>query len=331
MSQLQRFFPWMPLAAAVCIGLAPTALAQASSVDAPAPEVTDEGPYDLFGLKLHRWSDSEWFDRMGEPVTQPYLFESPFIHTSAKFVYIHHVFPISNDLGAPNLRAVIGKSLDAYALQARFALTERLAVIATKDGVLTGDPDGGPDSRDGYADIAGGLKYAFIDRPDAGYILTGGATLEFTQGTRDVFQGNGDGILRPFVSAGKDYGKFDLLATAGLALPFDDDANSTVFDWHVNLSYEATENLRPFFETNCLTYLSGGDASSFGLSGIEGVDVANLGSEDVAGNDVITGAAGLRYTFGQHLAVGGAYEFPYFTSRDDLYQERWTFHVTAYL
>ncbi|MEO0649965.1 MAG: hypothetical protein AAFZ65_04740 [Planctomycetota bacterium] len=331
MSQLQNDLPWAPLVAAALAALAPTATAQAPDETGPAPESASQGPYDDLGFELHRWSDSAWFGRMTEPVTQPYLFESPFVHTSAQFVYIRHNFPISNDLGVPNLRAVVGKSLDVYALQARFALTERLAIIATKDGVLTGDPDGGADSRDGYADIAGGFKYALIDDPEAGYILTGGATLEFTQGSTDVFQGNGDGILRPFVSAGKDYGKFNLIGALGLAIPFDDDANSTVLDWHVNLSYDATENLKPFFETNCLTYLSGGDASSFGLTGIEGVDVGNLGSEDVAGNDVITGAAGLRYELGKHFAVGGAYEFPYLTSRDDLNQERWTFHVTAYL
>ena len=54
-------------------------------------------------------------------------------------------------------------------------------------------------------------------------VLSGGLTFEAANGSRDVFQGNGDGIWRPFVSGAKRAGEFDVQANVGMSLPNDGD------------------------------------------------------------------------------------------------------------
>lgn len=291
-----------PLAATLLAVAGPACLASASQIG------------------LSSFTDGPWVGRLAEPVTMPYWFESPTIHTSLRPVYVHHRFPGDSILGKG--------SLDVYALQARIAINERLAIIATKDGYMDLDLDSGVQET-GWADIAGGFKYALLDDSDAGRIVSVGLIGEFTQGSSPVLQGNGDGVLRPFVASGFDMGAYDLLATVGYNHPLDSDAESTSLDWHFNFSFEATESLRPFAELNGITYVSDGDAIP-GLDS-EGVDVVNLGAGDVSGNDVITGALGLRWALSENVQFGAAWEAPVLTSRSDLYDDRITLDVILYL
>jgi hypothetical protein len=270
-------------------------------------------------IGLSSFTDGPWVGRLAEPVTMPYWFESPTIHTSLRPVYVHHRFPGDSILGKG--------SLDVYALQARIAINERLAIIATKDGYMDLDLDSGVQET-GWADIAGGFKYALLDDSDTGRLVSVGLVGEFSQGSSRVIQGNGDGILRPFVASGFDMGAYDLLATVGYNHPLDSDAESTSLDWHFNLSFEATESVRPFVELNGISYLE--DGKALGVSQ-EGVDVANLGSTDVSGNDVVTGALGLRWSLSENVQFGAAWEAPVFTSRSDLYDDRITLDVILYL
>jgi len=60
------------------------------------------------------------------PMSMPYLFEDPYITTELNLVGIYHDFPSDSVFD--------GGEAGVIALQARLALTERLAFIATKDG-----------------------------------------------------------------------------------------------------------------------------------------------------------------------------------------------------
>jgi hypothetical protein len=62
------------------------------------------------------------------PVGMPHLFEDPYITTGLNFAYIYHRLPDSGPLGV----AFDGGGAHALALQIRVALTDRLALIATK-------------------------------------------------------------------------------------------------------------------------------------------------------------------------------------------------------
>jgi hypothetical protein len=57
--------------------------------------------------------------------------------------------------------------------------------------------------------------------------------------------------------------------------------------------------------------------------GFDGVDLLNLGSPNIGGNDIVTFAVGLEVPITKHISLGAIYEFP-LTKREDLIDERVT-------
>jgi hypothetical protein len=56
---------------------------------------------------------------------------------------------------------------------------------------------------------------------------------------------------------------------------------------------------------------------------VAGLELFNLGSPGVAGNDIVTGAFGIKYKPRTNLELGIAYEIPY-THKRDILQDRLT-------
>lgn len=253
----------------------------------------------------------DWSQRLIEPLTQPTIFESPVIDSQLRPIVMLHTIPDDN-------AALPDADVRIYALQARFALSSRLALIATKDGYIQLEPAAGGDE-DGFADIAGGLKYAFYEDPDAGVLVTAGAIYETTSGDEEVLQGNGDGVIRPFISAGCDGGALNALGVVGYNHPLDDDAESTSFDYHLHLSYEVTPNFAPLIEFNGVTWTDSGNALGVNF---EGGDLINLGAADADGS-LLSGAIGARFRVTDGFCLGAAYEVP-ISSREDILNDRIT-------
>jgi hypothetical protein len=97
---------------------------------------------------------SDWKEDSVSPVTNPIFFEDPHVQSEIRPIFAWH--NIGDDLGTDG-------SAQLYAIQARWAVTDRLAIIATKDGWIDMNPDVGLPKTDGWADIAAGVKYAIID------------------------------------------------------------------------------------------------------------------------------------------------------------------------
>lgn len=254
-----------------------------------------------------------WKQRLIEPVTAPTVFESPVIDSQLRAIAIFHTIPDDSPLG--------GGDVTIYALQARLALSDKLALIATKDGYVDIELDSGYDE-DGWADVAAGFKYAVHENRDAGLLVTAGAVFETDMGNGEVFQGNGDGVLRPFVTCGMDFGPINGLGLLGYNYPFDDARESTSFDWHLHASYELPGGFTPLVEINGYEWTDNGDALAVD---IEGGDFFNLGATDGKGS-MISGAIGARYAATEAVSIGAAYEVP-LTSREDLLDDRITFDV----
>ena len=153
---------------------------------------------------------SDWKEDAVSPVTNPIFFEDPQINSEIRPIFAWH--NIGDDLGT-------GGAAQLYAIQARWAVTDRLAIIATKDGYINLDPDIGLPDTGGWADLAAGVKYAIIDNKEAQFIVTPGLTIELPTGNSRVFQGNGDGTWNPFISAGKGFGNLRILANIGGIIP----------------------------------------------------------------------------------------------------------------
>jgi hypothetical protein len=269
------------------------------------------------------------------PMSMPYLFEEPFITSGLQVATVWHQMPERSIFQGGDIRIA--------ALQMRLAVTDRLALIATRDGYVRFDPDLDLVPRaTGFADMTFGLKYALVDRPDSGFILTPHLRFEMDSGEHRLFQGQGDGSLIPGVSFGWAPGNgFYTLGALGAVLPLDGDKNSTYVHYNLHVGYRTQSNWVPFVELNGMTWTSSGDGSSavplasggkltlsqaqraLASGGFEGFDYANLGSRGVAGNDMITGALGVRFALGDRVWLGFSYEHP-ITQRKDLFQRRFT-------
>lgn len=275
------------------------------------------------------------------PMSSPFLFEDPFITTGIR------LWGIWNDL--PNQSIFRGGELRAAAAQLRIALTDRLAFVATKDGVvqLRGKLNL-LNTKTGLFDLAAGFKYALIDRPDDGFILTPSLRYEASQGTREVFSGNGQGVWIPAVSAGLKLGKVHALGAVGARLPVDGDAESTPVFYNLHLDYPVSPRLVPFLELNGLHYVDDGTGktptrlstgarlslsqiqTALAASDFDGNDLLNLGSDGVEGNDVITLAIGVQIPLSTRVTLGFSYEHP-ITRRKDLIQQRFSLSLNLEL
>ncbi len=254
------------------------------------------------------------FTNFISPQTNPLFFEDPRTLTEIRFHFVNHWIPDSQPLFQ-------GGQAQFLAAQIRVALTERLSIIATKDGYIWLDPDNAAlPAENGWADVAAGLKYNVIRDPEAQRILSVGTTFELDTGTKRVFQGSGDGEFHVFASAGAEVvPRIHWLSGTGFRLPTNTQQRSQMWYWSNHVDYQLMEKLFAVVEVNWFHWLKSGNQ----LPGVnfEGGDLFNLGSGDVAGNDIVTLGLGGRLKPTQNTEMGVAYEIP-LTERKDLLESR---------
>lgn len=259
----------------------------------------------------------DWKDQAISPVANPLFFESPLIQSELRPIYIYH--NIANDF--------IGGFAQVFALQARWAVNDRLAIIATKDGYVQIRSKVPSLNHDGWADIAAGVKYALIDDVENQFILTPGVKFEFPWGEEDALQGNGDGEINVFVSAMKGWDKFHLTGSFGARLPLDMDEETASLHYSLQADYAVCKYFIPFVTLNGFTVLSEGDGPAFG--GIEGYDLINFGASDAGGVSTITLGVGFRSKVHKNVDVGFAFE-QCVTTPKGLFDNRFTLDAVVH-
>ncbi|MFO0869535.1 MAG: hypothetical protein U0935_11440 [Pirellulales bacterium] len=137
------------------------------------------------------------FARYISPMTNPVFFEDPRTLTEVRFIFLNHVLP--------NRAPLVGGRAGAGRADSP-ALTDRLSIIATKDGfIFTGSDPVIMD--DGWADVNVGLKYNLWSDPDSQRLLSAGVTYELPM-VRPRRQGNGDGLFHLFLTGGAMFGEY---------------------------------------------------------------------------------------------------------------------------
>jgi hypothetical protein len=166
------------------------------------------------------------------------------------------------------------------------------------------------------------LKYALVRDVECQRILSAGLTYEMPVGTGRVFQGIGGGDFHLFLTGGKQVGCYGhWLSAFGWRLPSNPNTGSQSVYWSNHFDYQVTDRLYAVGEINWFHWTrSGGVGATMGL---EGNDLINLGSTNVAGKDITTMAFGARWKWTDRKIVGIAYEFPLTTVRD-LFENRLT-------
>ena len=207
-----------------------------------------------------------------------------------------------------------------YALQLRARLSENVSLIATKDGYVK--TSGNPLLDDGWADLAAGLKFNLIRDVQCQRLLSTGFTFEVPTGEADPLQGNGDGELNLFTTGGKQIGKCAHWLTAfGWRIPMNSTDESTSIYWSNHLDYRFRDRFYLLAETNWYHWTKSGQDGP--IVGLEGLDVINLGSPGVTGNDIVTQAFGMKFKSNRQNELGFAWEFP-LTERRDIIDNRLT-------
>lgn len=252
------------------------------------------------------------FEDFYDPIGNPLYFETPFINTSARFLFLHHEFP--------NKSTLQGGYVDVYALQLRLALTERLALIATKDGFSDLHADILPDDA-GWNDVAFGLKYALIVDRENDFVLTPGVRYQFLNGDNGVLQGLSQ-ELSPFISVAKGFGDLKLTGNFTYRFGLDGGKGNDVAQWDVSAAYDLSsiglKGLAPMVELHGLHYTRDGKILPLDVGGL---DYSNIGATDVAGNTVIWLGVGGRWKLTPQASIGGTYEFA-LTNRTDIMNDR---------
>ncbi len=246
------------------------------------------------------------------PIGSPLYFEDPFINSDLRPLFLWHKFP-----GGSALR---GGQLSVYALQARVALTERLQLIATSDGYSRLEAGIIPEEG-GWNDIALGLKYALWVDHDSDFILSGGLRWKMSNGHNLTLHGGVD-ELSPFLTMYKGCGKWHTMMDIVYRLPTDWSQGNSLLSWDAHVSYELFDDFFPLIEVHGVHYLTNGDRLPLDVGGL---DYANIGSNDVAGQSVFWGGVGFRWNLAEHLQFGAAYEFPLQNpDNNDIFDQRVT-------
>ncbi len=272
------------------------------------------------------------FESARRPITNPTLFDLALPTTNIHPMVMYHRLPntVTTTLG----QVPMGGDVQVYALQFEYAFTERLSLVATKDGYVDFNPDATNiwSSESGFANIAAGVKYAFLLDPVSGTAVSGTLTIEVPTGNRKVFQGQGDGAANVIVSGLKLHDAWQFAAGAGLHLPFSGDMSTNSFV-SAHASYEVSPWFIPLVEVNWFHVLSSGRGNTaFGpqpgvsqIASFEGHDLLNFGAANAGSNrDLITAAVGFRSRLSDSVDVGFAYEAPLSDSNDSIWKDRFT-------
>ncbi|HLN29349.1 MAG TPA: hypothetical protein VK395_16490 [Gemmataceae bacterium] len=261
-----------------------------------------------------RFESDHAFDRFIGPITNPVLSKDPRSLTEARLLFIQDEIDPKDALG--------GGDFQVYAMQLRLALSDRLTLIADKDGIASIHPKDLP-GHTGFINLAAGLKYDFIRDVEDQFLLAGGLMFEPQTGEGEVFQNQGDGLFTLFLSAGKEFACYNhVLANLGYEFPVDRSQNSSFVYTSLHIDRQLFGWLYPLAELNWYHWLSSGDRGLPPSLG-EGDGLLNLGTSGVAGNDLVTAAVGLKARLNTATELGTAWEFP-ISNRHDLINNRLT-------
>lgn len=291
----------------------------------PAAKADTNAPTYLLSDK--RWHDDTkvgWdgflnglrgFEGFYNPVGQPIFFETPLNNTGLRFLFLHHTFSDGSTLG--------GGEVNVAALQARVAITERLGLIAIKDGYSWLNAGILPED-DGWNEIGAGLKYAFYVDKESQLVATAGARLILDSGEGKAAQW-GTTEVSPFISVAKGWGRFHLIGDLTYRIPFDNGDGNQVLMWDLHTDYEIAPTSLPGFapvlELHGVHYLSDGDRLPLDVGGL---DYANFGSSNVSGSAVVWVGVGARWKLNPHTSVGAVYEIGLTDHDADIMQDRVT-------
>ena len=262
----------------------------------------------LFGDRNPQADKADAEHQFVHPLTAPFYHEDSFITTDLRAWYLNHDFPVSSPIAGGNAQA--------GALQVRLALTDRLQLVAYKDGYI--DFNTGLIDESGFTDIAAGLKWNWLQDWDRQFHSAVGAGYELKTGQGRVLQN--DDEFRLWASLNKGFGKLHLGANANYFMAREKDrglGSSDRVSWHLHADYWTCKWFSPVLEINGYHVVDEGPP---GLP-FHGLDLVNIGGGQ--GEEAIALGIGGAFRPCKDLSLRVAYETP-LTQEEDLFGYRWT-------
>lgn len=157
--------------------------------------------------------------------------------------------------------------------------------------------------RDGWLNLGGFFQYTLIENVEDQFILTGGLHWVAPCGSHEMFQGHGPLELAPYVTVGKEFGKFHLLATTGYQFPAGPGNDYLeLFYANVHLDRQVFGWLYPLVEINTSYHAKGISLERMTRRGF--VDFGNFESE----GNVATVSSGANVVLvAERLELGAVY------------------------
>ena len=265
-----------------------------------------------------------------KPISNPVYTDLATIKREVNVIYIYQTLPKHLDTAAGDV--ALDGDMNAVAVQFELPLTPQLSLVGNKTGYVDFNPDRNLRKQEGYADIGGGLKWAFWQTETYAAALR--ATFEFSTGDEAVFQGNGRGNLSPALLVSSVSGDCRVNGVLGAIVPLDEDRESTVGYLSLGCAYRWTDMFSSHVEINYFRVLEEGDGDAdfdhqpAGISAIlenEGGDLINFGAARAEKHpDFVSAAIGGRCQFTENISLGVGLEFPLTHEQLGLMDERIT-------
>jgi hypothetical protein len=262
-------------------------------------------------------AETSRLDQMISPAFHQVNFEDPRAISELRLIYAYH--DLSEDFAAPV------SFVNIWAAQLRFALTDKLSLIATKDGIVRMSFKGAKNET-GFGDISAGLKYTLVENKDCGVIVAGTLRYIAPTGEREVFQGNGDGFIQPGVSAALALSEeITLTSATGLRIAMSDE-DSTMWDADMQLDYRIDTSYGSWHPLVGASLVMVADSGTRLPLPSEGQDYFVFGSSKSNGETMAIGAVGARFKPNSTIDLGMSYQFPFDTTNDanSIIDGRWT-------
>jgi hypothetical protein len=200
------------------------------------------------------------------------------------------------------------------------ALSERLAVGINQGGYATAslsrnDPglfvdrfgrvrnrlEFSGDDREGWLNLGGFGQYTVIEDVPNQFLLTTGLRWEAPIGSKDIFQGHGPAHLAPYLTAGKEFGCFHVLADLGFDFPTGS-GDSNFFYGSVHFDRQFFGWLYPVLEFNWVYHTDHVDADLVTRRGF-----INFGNFESTGNLVSMAVGADAVLIPAKLEAGAVY------------------------
>ena len=246
------------------------------------------------------------FDVFSSPVTNPFFFIDPRASTEIRPFFIWQHTPAAN----PTWNN--GNNFD-YGVTGSVAITPHISVVFNRLGFTTisprgNDPDIQPNT--GASEFLFGPKLSFGTEGVSPSVFAIGLTFDVPSGSGRVLQNTGHTALVPYFSYAQNfgrstYGSFNFMNSTGYAFRTDSTRSESLSS-SFHLDYEIGKRFYPLIEANWRHYTRNGGARALNF---EGNDLANFGSQNIAGRNELTLALGTRVVLTKNITWGIAGEF----------------------